>query len=163
MKISKRFVVFGGITLLLIVLSGCGHHFGPWGRGFHHGPWGGKDMSDFVLKRLDSKMEELNLTPVQKEKYNELRTNIKIHLSEAKEDRKKFKETIRAEMTKDTPDVAGLTETMKKKIQDVSGIMQADLDLIASFYGSLDNAQKQKVVSGIRERMAARSRCWEGQ
>lgn len=55
-----------------------------------------------------------------------------------------------------------LTKIMKKKIQDISGIMQTDLDLIAAFYGSLDNAQKQKVMSAIRERMAAHGRCGEG-
>jgi hypothetical protein len=54
-----------------------------------------------------------------------------------------------------------LTKAIKKKIQDVSGIMQSDLDLIAAFYGSLDNEQKQRVVRGIRERMAARGRCWD--
>jgi hypothetical protein len=65
------------------------------------------------------------------------------------------------EAAKEAPDVTGLTKTMKKKIQDVSGIMQNDLDLIAAFYRSLDNTQKQKVVSGIRERMAGRGPCGE--
>jgi len=41
--------------------------------------------------------------------------------------------------------------------------MQIDLDLIAAFYGSLDNTQKQKVVSGIREKMARKGPCGEEQ
>ena len=135
--------------------------FGPWGRGFHHGPFSRGDMHEFVLWKLDSKMEELKLTPLQKEKYGELRTRIKGHFSAAREERKRLREDFRAEMAKETPDVAGLTKTMKKKIQDVSGIMQTDLDLITAFYGSLDNAQKQKVVSGIREKMAGRGPCGE--
>lgn len=156
MKTSRRFVVFGSITLLLMVLSGCGSHLGPCGMGFHHGPWGDKGIPDSVLRRLDSKMEDLNLTPAQKEKYSELRTSLKTHLSGAKEDRKKFREAFRAEISKDAPDVAALTEAMKRKIQDVSTIMQGDLDLVAAFYGSLDATQKQKVMAGIRERMNRR-------
>ena len=176
MKIRKRFVVIGVIILMVVLTgfgvfaawgparwSGCGPSFGPCGRGFHHGPWGKGEMAEFVLWRIDNKIEELKLTPLQKEKYNELRKNVKGHLTSAKTEREKLREVFRSEITKENPDVAALTKTMKKKIQDVSGIMQADLDLIASFYGSLDNAQKQKVISGIQERMAARSRCWEGQ
>jgi len=159
MKIRKRFVVFGGIALLLMVLVGCGLHYGPWSKGFHSRPWDDKNIPDVILQRLDSKVDDLKLTAVQKEKYNELRTSLKTHFSEAKEDRKKFKEVIRSEMAKETPDVAGLTETMKKKIQDVSVIMQNDLDLFAAFYGSLDNTQKQKVMKGIREKMDGYGPC----
>jgi hypothetical protein len=174
MKIQKRFMVIGGIILLVVLAgfgvfaawgpggwSGCGPQFGPWGWGFHHGPFSRGDMHEFVLWKLDSEMEELKLTPIQKEKYGELRTSIRGHFSAAKEERTRLREVFRAEMTKEAPDVASLTKTMKKKIQDVSGIMQTDLDLIAAFYGSLDNTQKQKVVSGIRERMAGRGPCGE--
>jgi len=153
MKIRKRFVVFGGITLLLMVLVGCGLHHGPWGNGLHFRSWNDKNMPDVILQRLDNKVDDLKLTSVQREKYNELRAGLKTHFSEAKEDRKKFKEVVRSEMAKETPDVAGLMETMKKKVGDMSTIIQNDLDLFAAFYGSLDSIQKQKVVKGIREKM----------
>lgn len=159
MKIKKRFVVFGGIALLLTILVSCGLHCGPWGKGFHSRPWDDRNMPDSILQRLDSKVDDLKLTPVQKEKYNELRISLKTHFSEAKVDRKKFKEVIGSEMAKDTPDMTGLMETMKKKIQDVSVIMQNDLDLFAAFYGSLDSMQKQKVMKGIREKMAGYDPC----
>jgi hypothetical protein len=168
MKIRKRFMVIGGITLLVGLVgfgvfaargpggwSGCGPSFGPCGRGFHHGSWTRGDMAEFVLWRLDNKIEDLNLTPLQKTKYGELRNSIKKHLSAARKERESLRKAFHGEMAKETPDVAGMTMTMKKKIQDVSGIMQSDLDLVAAFYGSLDNAQKQKVVSGIRDKMAA--------
>ena len=174
MKMSKRFMVIGGIILLVVLagfgvfaawgpagLSGCGPSFGPCGRGFHHGPWSKGEMAEFVLWRIDSKIEDLKLTPLQKEKYDELRKSVKGHLSSAKKEREKLREVFRSEIAKETPDVTALTKTMKKKIQDVSGVMQSDLDLVASFYGSLDDAQKQKVVSAIRERMAAQGRCWD--
>jgi Spy/CpxP family protein refolding chaperone len=174
MKMSKRFMVIGG-TILLVVLagfgvfaawgpagwSGCGPSFGPCGRGFHNGPWGKGEMAEFVLWRIDSKIEDLKLTPLQKEKYDELRKSVKGHLSSAREEREKLREVFRSEVTKESPDVAALTKTMKKKIQDVSSVMQTDLDLVAAFYGSLDNTQKQKIMSAIRERMATRGRCME--
>jgi hypothetical protein len=174
MKMSKRFMVIGGIILLAVFAglgafaawghggwSGCGPSFGPCGRGFHHGPWGKGDMTEFVLWRIDSKIEDLKLTSPQKEKYDELRKSVKGHLSSAKEEQEKLREVFRSEIAKESPDVAAVTKTMKKKVQDVSGIIQGDLDLVAAFYGSLDNAQKQKVVSAIRERVASRGRCWD--
>ena len=97
MKIKKRFMVIGGVILLVVLAgfgvfaawgpggwSGCGPHFGPWGRGFHHGPFSRGDMHEFVLWKLDSKIEELKLTPIQKEKYGELRTSIKGHFQRQK-------------------------------------------------------------------------------
>jgi Spy/CpxP family protein refolding chaperone len=164
MRNKKRFMVVGGI-LLAVVLAGSAvvEAWGPggWlGRGggcggwFHHGFRGGKNMSDFVLRRLDEKVNALNLTATQKEKYNEFRTSIKTHLSEAIEDRRALRESLHAEMAKEIPDVAGLTERMKMKIQEVSGAMQKNLDLFAAFYGNLDNNQKKQLVSEIQERMS---------
>ena len=39
--------------------------------------------------------------------------------------------------------------------------MQNDLDLLASFYSTLDKGQKQQVTAGMRERMAAMDACRE--
>jgi len=109
-------------------------------------------MPGFVLGRLDGKVEELDLTPVQKAKYDEVRAQLKTHLLAAREDRKKFRELLRTELAKESPDVAVLSAIMKKKIQGISGTMQNDLDLLATFYSTLDDGQKQKVMSGIREK-----------
>lgn len=162
MKTQRRFKGIGGTILIIMVFAvlgiaeaGCSPHFGPFGGGFHR--WHGfdGDMPGFVLKRLDRKIEELNLTPVQKTKYDELRAQVKEHLLAAKEDRKKFKEIVRNELAKGSPDVAALSAMMKKKIEGVSESLQNDLDLLASFYSTLDEGQKQKVIAGFRKRMAA--------
>ncbi len=161
MKIRKRFVVMGSIALFFMVLVGCSPHFGLFGGRFHHRPGYGGDMPAFVLGRLDGKVEELYLAPAQKVKYDEVRAVLKAHLSAAKEDRKKFKELARAELAKKSPDVAVLTDAMKKKIQGISGTVQNDLDLLASFYSVLDETQKRKVIAGIRKKMAKMDRCRE--
>jgi Spy/CpxP family protein refolding chaperone len=144
-----------------MVLAGCGPHFGPFGGTFHrHGPFGG-DMPGLALKRLDNKIKELNLTPAQKAKYDELRAHLKEQLLAAKEDRKKFRETVRTELANESPDVAALNAMMKTKIEGVSGSLQSDLDLFASFYSTLDEGQKRKVMAGLRKRMAAMDACRE--
>jgi hypothetical protein len=173
MKTRRRFAVIGGAIVIIMVFAGlgiagvfgaggkscCGPHFGLFGCGFHrcHGFDG--DMPGFVLKRLDSKIEKLNLTPAQKTKYDELRAHLKEHLLAAKDDRKKFKEIVRNELAKESPDVAALNAMMKKKIESISGALQNDLDLLASFYSSLDEGQKHQVMAGIRKRMAAMDAC----
>jgi hypothetical protein len=166
MKIQRRFAAIGGTMVIIMVfaalgLGGCGPHFGPFGGGFHRCRGFDGDMPGFVLKRLDGKIEKLNLTPAQKTKYDELRAHLKEQLLAAKEDRKKFRETVRNELTKESPDVAVLNAMMKKKIEGVSGALQNDLDLLASFYSTLDEGQKQQVMAGIRKRMAAMDACRE--
>ncbi|HEY3276697.1 MAG TPA: Spy/CpxP family protein refolding chaperone [Syntrophorhabdaceae bacterium] len=174
MKMQRRFAVIGGIIIIIMVFMGlgiaevfgaggafrCGPHFGPFG-GFHrcHGFEG--DMPGFVLKGLDKKIEKLNLTPAQKTEYEGLRAHLKENLLAAKEDRLRFREVVRNEMAKGSPDVAALNAMMKKKIEGVSVALQHDLDLFESFYSILDEGQKQQVVAGIRERMAARDKCRE--
>lgn len=176
MKIQRRYAVMGGIALVVMVFAGvgiaevfggggrfgCGPHFGPLGGGFHGGRGFDGDMPDFALKRLDGRVAELNLTPAQKAKYDEVRGHVREQLLAAKEERKKLRETVRAELAKESPDVAALNGMMKKKIEGVSGALKNDLDLLTSFYSSLDREQKQKVTTWIRERMAARDACREG-
>ena len=175
MKIQRRFAVIGGTIVIIMVFLGlgiaevfgaggkscCGPHFGLLGGGFHRCQGFDGDMPGFVLKRLDGKIEALNLTPAQKTKYDELRAHLKEHLLAVKGDRKKFKEIVRNELAKESPDVDALNAMMKKKIEGVSGALQNDLDLVASFYSTLDEGQKQQVMVGIRKRMAAMDACRE--
>ncbi|HVN98217.1 MAG TPA: Spy/CpxP family protein refolding chaperone [Syntrophorhabdaceae bacterium] len=168
MKIRKRFAVFGsmvGIILVLMVagiaVAGCGQNSGPFAGWFHRFHVSDRDMSGFILKRLDRKIKELSLTPTQKTKYDEFRAQLKAQMLAAKEDRKQFKEAVRDALAKESPDVAMLTAMMKKKIESASVTLQADLDLFASFYSTLDQGQKQKVIAGIQKRIAARDACRE--
>ena len=158
-------MVFLGLGIAEVFGAGgkscCGPHFGPFGGGFHRCQGIDGDMPGFVLKRLDGKIEKLNLTPAQKTKYDDLRAHLKEHLLAAKEDRKKLKEIVRDELAKDAPDVAALSAIMKKKIEGTSGAMQNDLDLLVSFYSTLDKDQQQQAMAGIRKRMAAMDACRE--
>jgi len=175
MKTHRRFTVIGGTMLIIMFFAGlgiaevfaaggdssCGPRFGFFRGGFHrfHGPGG--DMPGFVLKRLDGKIKKLNLTPDQQAKYDELRTRLKERMAAGKEDRKRLREAARIELAKESPDITVLNAMMKKKIEGVSTAIQDGLDLFADFYSTLDEGQKQKVLSGIRKKMAAMDACRE--
>ena len=157
MKREKRFAIIGGAAFVIMILAGLGIA----GASFHHCRGFHGDMPDFMLKRLDSKMAELNLTPAQQAEYDRLRAQLKANLLAMKEGRKELRETVRGELAKESPDVAALTAAMKKKIDALSGTLQNDLDLLASFYSTLDENQKHKVLAGISKRMAAMDGCRE--
>jgi len=157
MKTRNKVFIGSGVVVLILLLTGFGlvTACGPWGdsgRGFHSG-FQGKDMSEFVLWRLEKKVAGLDLSDDQNEKYEVIKAKIKTRLSEGMDERKRMMEEFHAEMDKGTPDIAGLAESVKKKIKDVSGFLEENLDLFVEFYNSLDEGQKQQVIDSIRDGM----------
>ena len=159
MKIRKRFYIAGGSILLIMILTGFGLVAAlenSWGfhprRGFHHGI-DHKDIAEFILWRMDKKMKDLNLSEGQQEKYNQIRSNIEKHITEGMDEHKTMKDIIHGEMTKEDPDVRLMVDMIKKKIDDFSGFMLENLDLVVGFYESLNEEQKTKVLKDLRERM----------
>ena len=61
--------------------------------------------------------------------------------------------TFHTEMNKDDPDVRLLVDMMKKKTDEVSGLVAENLELFFGFYESLDDDQKSKILNAIRDRM----------
>lgn len=169
MKTRNKVFVGSGIILLLLFFAGFGlvSAYGPLGdscrdpnsrfhgRGFFPGGHG-KDMADFILWRMDKKAKELNLTSVQKEKYEVIKENLKTHFTEGLSDRQRLKEQFQKEMSKEAPNVKILTESIKIKIKERSGFVNKNLDLLVDFYDSLDNNQKRLINDEIRERMKTR-------
>jgi hypothetical protein len=166
MKTRNKVFVGSGIILLLLLFAGFGlvSAYGPWGdscrgtnsrfhgRGFFPGGHG-QDRTDFILWRMDKKAKELNLTSVQKEKYEAIKANLKTHFAEGLSDRQRMKEQFQKEMSKEDPNVKMLTESMKTKIEEMSGFVNKNLDLLVDFYESLDSNQKRLINDEIRERM----------
>ena len=165
-KRKKTYLIIGGIVLLIMLLTGYGlvAVCGPWGgshsgfhprfhsRGFHSG-FNNKDFAEFIIWRLDKKVVELDLTDAQREKYEAIKGNIQTHLEEGMAYRNRMIEEFHAEINKEDPDVKALAETIKKKIEGISGFMEENLNLFVEFYESLDNAQKDRVIDAIRDRM----------
>lgn len=157
--ITKKRIVVGIVALLFTVVTGVGvaMAFGPggcFGKGFHHGMFKDKDCAESIIAKMDKEAIELNLTGPQKEQYDIIRGTLKTHLSEAIEKRRTHMGEIGAEMAKDIPDLAGLAMGFKNNIQDAALAMQSHIDDFSAFYNSLNNEQKKKVASHIREKMA---------
>jgi hypothetical protein len=166
MKTRNKVFIGSGILFLVLVVSGFGlvSAYGPWGgpcggfphrfhsRGFHSEAHH-KDMADFILWRMDKKTKELNLTASQKAKYEVIKGNFKVHFTEFQTEHQKMKDQFHKEISKEEPDVKLLVETAKTKLNELSGFMNKNLDLLLDFYNSLDKQQKSMINNEIRERM----------
>lgn len=167
MKTRNKVFIGGGIFLFLTLIVGFGLVAGSsWGnpggggafpfpgRAFHSAGHH-KDIAEFILWRIDKLAKVLNLNAEQKVKYEELKSNITSRMSTGFEERRKMKARFLAEMNKENPDVQGLVETAKNRINDFSGFLSKNLDLLADFYDTLNVDQKRLLNTEIRERMAA--------
>ena len=155
-KRRKCFIV-GSIVLLIILFTGFGlvEAWGPC-RGFHRGFHPGfhhKDVSEFILWRLDKGVEGLNLSEAQKGKYEEMKGKLEGRFKEHRDDRKRWMEELQTAMKKEGPDVKVLSESIKKRIERFSGFMEGNLDLFVEFYETLDQEQKEKIMATIRKKM----------
>jgi Spy/CpxP family protein refolding chaperone len=153
----KKYFIVGCIVLLILLFTGfglvaargpCRGFHGGFHPGFHH-----KDVSEFILWRLDKEAEGLNLSEAQKEKYEEMKGKLETRFKEHREDRKRFMEELQTAMDKEDPDVKVLSESIKKRIKRFSGFMEGNLDLFVEFYDTLDQEQKDKIMTAIREKM----------
>lgn len=170
MKTRNKIFIGSGILIFVLVFTGIGlvSAYGPWGgpwggpcgsfsprfhsRGFHSGPHH-QDMADFIIWKMDKKARELNLTATQKAKYEAIKGNLKGHLFEFHNEHQKMKDQFHKEISKENPDVKLLVESTKTKLNELSGFMNKNLDLLLDFYTSLDNRQKAMINDEIKERM----------
>jgi hypothetical protein len=157
----KKYFIVGGIVLLIVLFTGFGlvAARGPC-RGFHRGFHPGfhdKDVSEFILWRLDKRVEGLNLSEAQKGKYEEMKGKLETRFKGQRDDRKRFMEELQMAMKNEDPDVKVLSESVKKRIERFSSFMEGNLDLFVEFYETLDKEQKEKIMAAIRGKT---KRCW---
>ena len=153
----KKYFIVGSIVLFIMLFTGFGlvAARGPC-RGFHRGFHPGlhnKDFFEFILRRLDKRVEGLDLSEAQKGKYEEIKGKIETRLKEHMDDRKRLMEELQTAMNKEDPDVKVLSESVKKRIKRFSGFMEGNLDLFVEFYENLDKEQKDRIMATIRKKM----------
>ena len=157
MKTNKKLIIAGSILLLAVFVIGTGFlvHEGPPGfcRGGFHQRFHGRDFSKHILKRMDSKVEKLNLTDLQQEKYQEIRGRIEADLSEMKNNRREFFTEFKEEMNSETPNVEKIVALMKGKLEQMPVKIGAHLDYFVELYSILDEEQKAQVIERFREKM----------
>lgn len=156
MKSIKKLYIIGIVALVLSVVVGLGMVVASapgkeFGKGFRC-----RGFPDHVLSRMDSHVETLNLTEPQKAKYGEIRAKVEKRLIEGMEDRKKLRQEIRKELSKEAPDMRLMSGMLKKRINSMSGFLEENLDLLVEFYDMLDEKQKATVLEHLRDKMGHR-------
>jgi len=152
-------IIIAAIVLSLGLVAGCGAHrfhdkaFWKHGKKWTQNRFHDKDLPGYIIKHMDGQVEKLELSPIQKGKYEELRTKLKANLSETMEERKSLFEELQAEINRETPDINVLAGLVKKRLQDSPGSMEENLDLFVDFYNILDQDQKTDVINMIRKRV----------
>jgi hypothetical protein len=121
------------------------------GRCFHHG-MSGKNVTEFIMWRLEKGVKDLYLSNEQMVEFKDLETTIENRINQLIDSRKVMMDEFYKEINKEEPDLMILKKSMKEKINEMSGFMEENLDLLFVFYDNLDEDQKAKVLEGIRER-----------
>lgn len=156
MKSIARLYIVGGVVLVLSVIAGLGFVVASgsekrWDGGFHgpplHRGFHSENFSKRVLSRMDEYMEFLHLSGPQMAKYEEIRGSMENRLTEGMKDRKKVREDIRIELTKETPDMHLVSRMLKQRISSISGFLEENLDLMVELYDMLDEKQKARSSS----------------
>ena len=169
MKSRKKYFIIGAAILLFALLAGvtfiaaCGPpgfcDMGPH-RMFcgedSHPRFFGKDFSEFILARIDSRVEDLDLSEDQMEEYGEIRQRVKGKFVFAMEKRREFFRELRDEVNEDNPDMNALAGRIKLHLGKMEDFMSGNLDLLMEFYNILDEDQKARVIEKMRDKMEDR-------
>ena len=167
MKSRKKYFIIGAAILLFALLAGvtfiaaCGPpgfcDMGPHrmfcGEGSHP-RFFGKDFSEFILARIDSRVEDLDLSATQMEEYGEIRQRVKGKFVFAMEKRREFFRELRDEVNEDNPDMNALTGHIKLHLGKMEDFMSGNLDLFVDFYNILDEDQKAMLLENARKKMS---------
>jgi hypothetical protein len=116
----------------------------------------GKDFSEFILARIDSRVEDLDLSEDQMEEYRGIRQRVKDKFVFAMEKRKEFSRELHDEINKDNPNMNALASRIKLHLGKMEDFMSGNLDLLMEFYDILDKDQKARVIEKMRDKMEDR-------
>ena len=167
MKSRKKYFIIGAAILLITLLAGvsfiaeCGPpgfgDMGPYrmfcGEGSHP-RFFGKDFSEFILARIDSRVEDLDLSEAQIEEYGGIRQRVKGKFVFAMEKRREFFRELRDEINEDNPDMDALAGRIKLHFGKMEDFMSGNLDLFVDFYNILDEDQKAMLLENARKKMS---------
>lgn len=114
----------------------------------------GRPSPEIVLKRMDKHMEdlELNLTTIQKQKYEDVKKAIEAQMKRTDENIKNAFATLDVDAARDD----GNLDNFFKSLNDMHAKREEGLKTILvkaeDFYASLDTAQKKKVVAELKSK-----------
>ncbi|MFC1579313.1 Spy/CpxP family protein refolding chaperone [Thermodesulfobacteriota bacterium] len=140
-SIARPVIVLTSLILIIGFLGGC--HSRRYHKSGH--------MTERILARADSRVEDLNLTDDQKKKYQDIRLRLKEHLAKGTEARKKLFEGLMTEINKKNPDLEAASIQAKAQMNQFPEFMGGILDLFMEFYNVLDDQQKAQVITHLKK------------
>ena len=149
-----------GLLMFIGNLAGCGpHRF----AGKDDDSWSDRRHRFFkcrsagfqerIEKHVDEKVAELKLSASQQAHYEALKEKFKTRFQQGLDDRKTFMAEVTAEMNKPRPDLNTVSALTKEKLHTFPDRVEGYMDLIMSFYNTLDEKQQARIVEKIREKM----------
>ena len=158
----KKYFITGGIALAVMVLLGFGlvAARGPgrcFDRGLHRG-FHGRNFSEHAFARLDGMIADLSLSDEQNEHFETMKKTIRDGMAEDGKDHEKLFLELRNEFENQDPDIEHAAGLLKNRFQKIPVHMETILDLFVEFYDSLDEAQKDRVLEGLRKKMERHGR-----
>lgn len=108
------------------------------------------DFSDRVLRRIDKRVERLDLTEKQKLKYSEIRNSISSDINKIRDERMKVLGEINEELNKKEPDMHKIAKIFKEKHSLREDYVIKYVDKFVEFYDILDQDQKTLMLERMR-------------
>ena len=157
---KKKIIIITSLLITLasifgfVIIAGA---FGPdhsfHKRGMPH--YMKKEISEFVLWKLDKNTKELKLDTGQQKKYNAFRTAFEQTINTGLDTKLEFKKQALAEFNKETPDLSPIIVNLQSHIEQMSSRFAENLALFNTFYNSLNADQKKQITEQIKEKHQA--------
>ncbi|MCK5542234.1 MAG: hypothetical protein KAI40_06040 [Desulfobacterales bacterium] len=161
---KKKVFVIVSVSLFIIIAAGFGLAMitgacGPNGN-FRHGfhkrgmpPFMHKEISSFMLWRMDKGIDNLDLSEIQQEQYDIFRSKLQGTMENGIDKKMDFKKQAILEFKKDAPDLSVIAKKFQSDLNQMSTSVSENLSLFTSFYDSLNDKQKNIITKKIKEKM----------
>jgi Spy/CpxP family protein refolding chaperone len=153
MKKGLKMFGIGLVGLIIaITLGGCERGWGPKG----HSP-------DYLLKKIDREVKELNLTQAQQAKYEDIRHRLEADMNKHMDKMNQLHSEIEKNFKSEHPDVTAMAAQLRKDFAEEGDPRQKLIDYFVEFYNILDQDQQKKVDQYISKRVESmRKHCPAG-
>ena len=106
---------------------------------------------DFVMWKMDRIIKELNLNPSQQAKWDAFRKDVESRIDSRAGKRSEIHEAVRAELSRQNPDLSKVTPLIHSQIDDMSQFGHDLVNRIGELYQDLTPEQKGLVAKKLEE------------
>ena len=145
---EKIIVTLAVVFVLGIVSVALAHKAGYCN--FNCGPG---DFKAEALSHIDEKVAELNLTPQQQAKYQELRATLEDRLEQGKLRHQALHDELKALVSQPAPDIKDITAPLRAAVNTIPAHIEEHLDLLEQFYTMLTPEQQSHLLDEVRKHM----------